>query len=230
VAVTNAYCAVQDVRDFLGDGASTLSTSVLERAINAASRQVDQQCFRRFWRDAAVTTRVYRATDSRAVWTDDISTTTGLVVATDPGGDGTYETAWTLNTDYRPEPLSADQVAAGDTVTPYAFWRLAAVGTRLMWPTSTVGFPAVQVTARYGWSAVPDDVAMATILRTVGLFRRKDAPFGIAGFGELGGMRIARQDPDVAGLLGPYVKTRPRTLSYDTQRESLFHGRRWSGR
>jgi hypothetical protein len=229
VTLTNAYCTVQDVRDFLADSGGTLTASVLELSINAASRWVDKQCGRRFWRDATVTTRVYRATDSRAVWTDDISGTAGLVVASDPGGDGTYDTAWTVGTDYQLEPLATDIAAGGDTVTPYAFWRIAAVGTRLSWPVSTVAFPAVQVTARFGWSAIPDDVKMATILRAVGLFRRKDAPFGIAGFGELGGMRIARQDPDVGGLLGPYVKTRPRTLTYDVQRGSLFHGHRWAG-
>jgi len=225
VAVTNAYCSVDDVRAQLGDDAQRLDQALLERAVNAASRQVDKYCARRFWRDAAVTTRVYRATDSRSVWTDDISTTTGLVVASDPGGDGTYETAWTLGTDYAVEPLSGDAVASGDTVTPYAFWRLSGVGTRVLFPRSSVGFPAVQVTARFGWSAIPDDVAMATILKATALYKRKDAPFGVAGFGDFGAVKISRSDPDVADLLRGYVKTRPRTLSYDTQRGSLFHGR-----
>lgn len=227
MALTNAYCTVQDVRDFLSDTSSNLTASVLELAINAASRAVDRYCARRFWRDATATTRVYQPNDARVVWTDDISTTSGLVVASDPGGDGTYDTSWTISTDFQVEPLSSDIVAGGDTVTPYAFWRLAAVGSRVAWPVSSLGFPSVQVTARFGWSAVPDDIKMATILRAVGLFRRKDAPFGIAGFGELGGMRIARQDPDVAALLNPYVKTRPRVLTYDVQRSSLFHGRHW---
>ncbi len=225
MSLTNAYCGVDDVRSQLGDDGKRLDQALLERAINAASRAVDRYCSRRFWRDASVTTRVYRATDGRSVWTDDISGTTGLVVATDPGGDGTYETAWTLGTDYAVEPLSDDAVAAGDVVTPYAFWRLAAVGTRVFFPRSSVGFPAVQVTARFGWSAVPDDVVMAAVLRAVALYKRKDAPHGVAGFGDFGAVRLSRQDPDVVALLGPYVKTRPRTLSYDVQRGSLFHGR-----
>lgn len=227
MALTNAYCTVAEVRNLLGDSTNVLDTTLLEQAINAASRWVDKHTGRRFWLDASTSTRVYRATDPNTVWTDDIGSTIGLVVATDPGGDGTYDTAWTIGTDYRTEPLSIDTAAGGDTVTPYAFWRIAAVGTRLSFPITSAAFPAVQVTARFGWSAVPDDVKYATMLRAVGLFRRKDAPFGIAGFGELGVARISRTDSDVQALLGGYVKSRPRSLTYQVQRGSLFHGRRY---
>jgi hypothetical protein len=37
-------------------------------------------------------------------------------------------------------------------------------------------------------------------------FKRYDSPLGVAGFGDIGVMRVSRVDPDVAALLEPYVK------------------------
>jgi hypothetical protein len=39
-------------------------------------------------------------------------------------------------------------------------------------------------------------------------FKRYDSPLGVAGFGDIGVMRVSRVDPDVAALLEPYVKVR----------------------
>lgn len=233
--LVNAYVTPEQVRHHLGDTTNNLSEEQLIWACNGSSRAVDNWCSppgktdagRRFWRDTTATSRVYVPDDERTVWTLDISSTTGLVVATDAGGDGTYETAWMLGTDYHAWPLSADVAAAGDTVTPYAFWILKATGSRLVWPVSSTGFPTVQVTTRYGWSALPDEVFSASLLKAASLFRRKDAPFGVAGFGELGVVRITRKDVDVLELLEPYRKTRPRTLTCQVQRSSLFHRRPW---
>jgi hypothetical protein len=61
------------------------------------------------------------------------------------------------------------------------------------------------VTARWGWSAVPAAVKTATVLRAVNLFKRKDAPHGVAGFDGFGVVRL-RQDPDVMVLLQPYAR------------------------
>jgi hypothetical protein len=227
VPLVNAYIAVAELREEIGDTGSILDTDVIERAINAASRAVDNYCSggvpgsRRFWRDAVATTRVFRADSPTRAWVMDISTTTSLVVKTDEDGDGTYERTWT-SSDYQLEPLNQDVVAAGDTVTPYAWWEIVAVDTLLfpVWVNQRAG---LQVTARFGWSSVPDEVKRATLLKAVSLFKRKDAPFGVAGFGEFGAVRITRNDPDVVDLLSGFRKTRTRTLSYRPQARSLFH-------
>lgn len=223
MSVINGYTTVEDLRTHLGDSQVVTNTALLERAINAASRAVDDYCNRRFWQDAAVTTRVFKATEPDVVWVDDISSTTGLVVATDDTGNGAFDTTWTAGVDYQLEPLNGGVVAGGDIETPFAFWILTAVGTR-PWPVFDRR-AGVQVTARFGWSSVPDEVVEATILKAAALFKRKDAPLGIAGVGELGVMRISRQDPDVIDLLRRYVKARPRSLTYRAQRFSLYHQR-----
>jgi hypothetical protein len=70
---------------------------------------------------------------------------------------------------------------------------------------------------------VPDEVHTATIILATKFFKRKDAPFGVAGFSDLGAVRIIQSDPDVKMLLDPYVKQRPRGLVFRPQANSMFH-------
>jgi len=203
MTVVNGYCSVDDVREQLGDTAAKLTTSLIEKSINAASRAIDRYCSRRFWQDKLVTTRVYVPEDSGTVYINDVSTKTGLIIKTDEGETGTYSRTWAA-TEYQLEPLNQEVVAAGDTATAYAWWRIRSV-TGLGFPGSLYYRPTVSVTARFGWSAIPDDVSQACVLKAVSIFRRKDAPFGVAGFGDFGAVKISRSDPDVVGLLGPYM-------------------------
>lgn len=209
MAVVNGYCTVTEVRDQLADVGTKLDADLLEKAINATSRAIDRFCGRRFWKDAAAAVRVYRPRDPLTALVDDIATTTGLIIKTDTTGDATWATTWDA-ADYQLEPLNSDVVAAGDTITPYAWWRIAAVDDKTFlvhsgWARRTLR-TTLQVTARFGWSAVPDDVNEAAIIKAVSLFKRKDAPFGVSSFGEFA-MRISsRRDPDVAELLAPYVR------------------------
>jgi hypothetical protein len=229
-SVVNGYCTVEELRDQASDDGARLDADLLARAVNAASRGIDMYCSggvkdmgRRFWRDAAVTTRRFRTDDASQVWCLDVSGLTGLVVKTDDDDDGVYETTWTINTDFVMEPLDVDQVAAGDTGVPYAFWMITAVGNRVF--PVYLRRPGVQVTAKFGWSTVPDEVHTATIILATKFFKRKDAPFGVAGFSDLGAVRIIQSDPDVKMLLDPYVKQRPRALVFRPQANSMYHQR-----
>ena len=56
----------------------------------------------------------------------------------------------------------------------------------------------------FGWPAVPPAVAEAALLWSERIYKRKDAPFGIAAFPEAGEMRLLEEmDPDVVTLLRP---------------------------
>jgi len=196
VGVVAGYCTVQQLRDHFGDSSNLLTTDLLERAINATSRAIDRHTGRRFWQDAAAQAKVFRCDDAHEVDVDDISTTDGLIVAT--GTDGTYTTTWAAS-DYQLEPLNADTDGG-----PHAWWRIVAVGVQT--------FPVharqttLQVTAQFGWSEIPPDVEEACILRAAAIFKRKEATFGVAGFGEFGVVRIGRNDVDVVSLLHPFVR------------------------
>lgn len=203
MALLNAYCTVQQVRDQLSDKDGRVDDSMLERAINTSSRAIDRACGRRFWLDAVATTRTFRADDPELLWIEDIGARTGVAVATDPAGDGTFGTSWSAS-EFELGPRNADVVAAGDTLSAYAFWTITAIGTKTFPHSGRRA--SVRVTGRFGWSAVPEDITVAAILQSVGLFKRKDAPFGVAGFGEFGAVRIARRDSDVWGLISPFIR------------------------
>jgi hypothetical protein len=62
-----------------------------------------------------------------------------------------------------------------------------------------------RITARWGWPAVPDDIAQATLLLANRRFMRVDSPEGVAGWNDQGPVRVSRFDPDIEDLVGPYV-------------------------
>jgi hypothetical protein len=199
------YATVPELRSSLADERMALDAGQLEQALRSASRAVDDYCsrpLRRFWLDPSATVRTYRPTDPWCATVDDIGSTTGLVVKTDSAGDGTWATTWTIGTDFQLEPLNA--AANGGA---YAYRKIVAIGTKTFpYPSGYGGQrPTLQVTARHGWSQVPDPVREATLLTAARLYRRKDAPFGVAGFDDFGPVRITRQDSDVVALLAPYA-------------------------
>src|SRR4051812_9505211 len=118
VPVVNGYCSVEELRGQLKDVGSKVDTALLERAVSAASRAVDQYCGRRFWQDPAPVARLYNPLDVYCALVDDISTRTGLVVQTDNAGDASYTTTLGVN-DFRLEPLNADQYGSA-----YAWTRI----------------------------------------------------------------------------------------------------------
>lgn len=175
MAITNGYTSAQALSDELGitdfDDAPRL-----EAAISTASRQIDAHCGRRFWQDTEVVTRTYAASDRRRLAVDDISTTDGLVVVIDDDDDGTYETTLTETTDFILGPLNALlEVPAR----PYEEIMLV---DNYQWPTYLR--PGVQVTAKFGWPAVPEDVVTACTIQAKNLYK-------VTGAGVFGSMQLS---------------------------------------
>lgn len=168
---TNAYCELASLKAAL-QITDTDSDLELDAARDTASRQIDGLAGRRrFWQDTAVVTRTYYPSESVRVWVDDISTTTGLVVKVDQDDDGTFETTLTINTDFIVEPVNA---AAQYPVRPYESIRL--LGNALgAFPCLASGRPSVQVTAKFGWSAVPEPIERACIVQAKNVFKGVDA-------------------------------------------------------
>lgn len=192
--MANAYVTVPELQNALpvSDPGDVV---LLGTAIDGASRSVDAYCGQRFWTDSAVKIRDYWATGG-LLTVDPISTATGLIVKTDTAGDGTYATTLTISTDFILLPSNApDNYPAA----PYTqIWL-----PNGMFP-SYPRRPNVQVTATFGWPAVPEDVKAAAMLLARDLFKElKDAPFGVAGVAEFGVLRI-RQNPTARMLLGRY--------------------------
>ena len=177
---------------------------LLEDLIESASRSIDRIANRRFYLDATASARLYRAYSNIFVFVDDIGTTSNLVVAMDEDGNGTYSKTLTLNTDYILDPLTSPSLNR-----PYT--QLTMVSNTESWPifpgiTSNGLRPGVQVTARWGWPSVPDDLNMACLILTADLYKRKDAPGGILGLGDLGVVRMSPIGRDVTAMVRAYKK------------------------
>jgi hypothetical protein len=63
----------------------------------------------------------------------------------------------------------------------------------------------VQITARWGWPAVPKPVLQAAQIQAVSIFKSADAPLGVAGFGDIGVVRLRQaMHPVAMSLLSQY--------------------------
>ena len=199
MAITNGYTSLATFQSYTGMSSVTADeTTNIEKAIESASRSIDRMTNRRFWADASATAREYRATDFYRLFVDDISSTTGLIVKTDTGGDGTFETTLTFNTDYILDPLNAVQLERPFTI-------VTMVGTTLF-PSPINLRPGIQVTAKYGWYAgqAPDDIEEACLILSTDLVKRASSVGGVLGLSELGAIRMSPLGRDVLAMVRPY--------------------------
>jgi len=177
---------------------------LIDNCAGAASRLIDGYCNRKFWAVGSATARVFQAEDSFYCSIDDISGT-AITLQTSTNADGVFDTTWT-STDWQLEPLNGDL----DGIT-WAYDKIRAVGDYLF-PTVNANYGSqalVKVTANFGWPYVPEPVTQATIIQASRLFKRYDSPLGVAGFGDMGAIRVSRAlDPDVAQLVEPYRRMR----------------------
>lgn len=177
----------------------TYADDDIDRAINAASRAIDDATGRFFFSSSDV--RYYtperRAT---ALEIDDLNSLTSLAV--DIGGTGTY-TTWTVDSDFWLEPVNdANQNKPYTRV-------LLRQQKQWSWPCYN---RSVKITGSFGWAEIPSEVRQyAMFLAQKLLYRTRHAPFGIVMVsGDVGAVaRLARTDPDFDTLLGHLVKTRP---------------------
>ena len=196
MAITNGYCTLADVKAALRVS-DTLDDSLLEMAIESASRLVDGYCGREFY-NAGTVTRVYAPDGNFVTELDDFVSISQLKISS--LADNNFDLTWEAS-DYQTEPLNGliDGIR-------FPIDRVRAVGQYLFVLLS--GNATVQVTGVAGWSAVPIQVKQATVIQAMRIFKRLDSPLGIT-FGELGAMRVSmRLDPDVAQLVEPLRRIR----------------------
>ena len=179
----------------------------LEAAIAAASRQIDGHTGRRFWQDSTVVDRQFYADNARICHVDDISTTSGLIVKVDDDDDGVFETTLTVTSNYIVRPVNA-----ADMVPVHPFTEIVLVDSNgaVSLPVHGSGRPGVQITARFGWPAIPDDVTKACLVQAGMLFKADDASLGAVQFADAGvALRMQnRLHPVAEALLEPYCKPR----------------------
>jgi hypothetical protein len=182
----------------------------LQRALDTASRQIDHLCSRTFEAAQAPATVRFSSPwwDSYGnrwrVPIDDLMTETDLAVLAWTEADEDWTTPVTVS---RLLPINAEAlgmpwnelVLAADTSLPHPSWHGWA---------SDDSDEYLMITARWGWTEVPTQVAEACILQAARLVKRRDAVFGIAAApdGSSGGRLQDRMDVDAIGALKGLIK------------------------
>lgn len=201
--LTDRLVTEDDLKEILGI-TDAVDDNHLTMAADAATQMVQAYCDRHFVQQSTVSARTYVASTPWLIEVDDISTATGLIIKTDEDEDGVFETTWSAS-DYQLEPLNGK---LGGQNWPYT--RIRAIKSREF--PFDYGQALVQVTARWGWANpaaaadyLPHPVSEAARIQGVSIFKSADAPLGIAGFGDIGIMRLRQaMHPVAMALLAPY--------------------------
>lgn len=196
MAITNGYCTLAELKSALRITDSTDDT-LLENAIESASRRIDGYCGRFFYQTASTAIPMYPYDSYLLIFPNDVATTT-ITIKIDSAGDGTYATTLTQGTDYVLQPRNVPIYAR-----PYESARMVGGKTFPLWVTPS--FETVQVTTVWGWGSVPDDINQACILLSMRQFARLNAALGVVGFADMA-ITVRAVDPDVRDLLSPYRK------------------------
>lgn len=189
-----AYTTSANVKLALGITDSARD-DLVDMAVAAAIKAIDNATHRTFLQTVTAAAREFstrrrtRPTrDGELLLVPDISTDTDLVVKV---GDGTDFTTLDASA-FELEP--DDALDKGEPVTAllliYGSWQLNR---------------RVQITAKWGWATVPDDITQAALIQACRYFRRKDSPEGVAGSSDWGLVTAPRLDPDVRAIVDDYV-------------------------
>lgn len=206
--VADAYATMAQFRLYVRNSKTTDATDpdyTFELdALEAAARAIDRCCGRQFKVASATTARYFSVgvSTTRSAWgprfaidIDDVFDLTGMLVKFDATGNGSYTSTTTA---YRAMPKNA-----ADFGQPYSSLLLDLGVIPTIFAYDREG---VQVTAKWGWTTIPNAVVQANLLQAARFLKRRDSPYGVAGSPEMGNeMRLlARVDPDVAVMLAQY--------------------------
>lgn len=195
MAITNGYASLAEVKAALRiPSADTIDDSLLEMAIESASRVLDSYTNRSFY-NAGTAVRYFVAENEFLTNFDDAISISE--VATDFSADGTYDTIWQAN-DYEVLPLNG---RVDGLVVPYNAIRANGDYTFPIWNDEGL----VKITGVWGWSSVPITIKQATIIQASRIYKRLDSPLGVLSSPDLGFIRVGQRiDPDVAQLVDAY--------------------------
>jgi hypothetical protein len=198
LAITNGYASLAETKAALRIS-DAIDDTLLEMAIESASRLIDGYASRNFY-SSGTATRYYVADNEFVVQLDDLANGT-VTVRSSEQGNGLFDVTWDTD-DYQLEPLNA--VLDGQA---WPYTSIRAIGDYL-WPIEG-GEALVQITGTWGWPALPIAIKQACIIQASRIYKRLDSPLGVAGFGDLGAIRVSRNlDPDVEQLVMPYKRMR----------------------
>jgi hypothetical protein len=194
MAITNGYATLAQIKAAVRI-TDAIDDSLLEMAVESASRMIDAECDRAFF-SSGTATRDYVPNDSYTVDTDDL--TEIVSVTLDDQGDQSFSITLAPS-DYQTEPLN--QRVSGNA---YPIYRLRMIGDYLLpiWGHQAT----VRIEGVFGFTPLPIQITQACVIQSSRIYKRLDSPLGVAGFGDMGAIRVGKVDPDVAQLIRPFKK------------------------
>jgi len=188
--ITNGYATLAEVKSALRISDND-DNERLESAIQRASRWIDSKTGRFFYQQAG--TFDFVCQNPYRIRIVDLATSAGLVVTSDDNNDNSFSGTWTINTDFRLEPTEAPAFGL-----PFNFL----YAQESEWIQDT----RVRVNGTFGFPAIPDPIKEACVLLSIRLYKRPDAPLGVAGFGDMGAVMVRGTDSDAQFLLNPFIR------------------------
>jgi hypothetical protein len=205
MALGDPYATLAELKDYLKIPVDKTSLDeALGDALASATAEIERHTNRQFNKTTSATARVFEPTSWRGADVDDFWTVSGLVVETDSGGVGTFDTTWT-SADY--ELLPFNGIVNGQPGWP--FNELRSVGGLFFPKYGKQPFrrkAVLRVTAQWGWDAVPAPVHQSCLIMAAETFRIKDAPFGVAGSDQFGTVLRVRDNKMACTKLHRYVR------------------------
>lgn len=167
----------------------------VDDALASGADTIHNYCGRQFGRTEVASQRSVKVVNGY-LDTDDFYSSTGLIIN---GYAYTAGGTWNL------EPT--DGILNG--VPGYPFERITrAYGDHPIYQAGYgyAGVAPALVTALWGWAAVPGAIRQAQLMLSADHLKSKDAPFGVAGFGDY--VVRVRANPKVQELLDPFRRDR----------------------
>ena len=194
MAITNGYCTLAQIKAATRI-TDAIDDALLEMAVESASRLIDAECDRNFY-SGGTATRDFIPNDSFVVDTDDL--TSIVSVKLDDAGNLDFPVTLAV-TDYQTEPVN--QRVSGNA---FPITRLRMIGDHLLpvWGRQAT----VRIHGVYGFTPTPIQVTQACVIQAGRIFKRNESFLGVAGWGDLGAIRVGKVDPDVAMLIRPFKK------------------------
>lgn len=213
------YCGMEELKSRLSI-TDTDSDYEIQLAIQTVTDWITNYCGQHFYR--VTETRTFQP---HSIWelnidplVSDPDIVSSADVSLDYDGDGVYEVDWGApGTNYMfkcyPETYNINAYGAQrpfnrlQILTSENGENLAGNGGFLpfVWPYTHLN--RVQITATWGWTMVPPSVSQAALMLAVDMFKSKDAPWGVAGMGDLGVVKV-QSNPWVVELLREYINGR----------------------
>lgn len=200
MAIGDNYATLAELKSYMGNDISGEDDHLTD-ALNSASREIEIFCNRQFNDAESASARVYYATDARTAFVDDFHTTDGFVLQTDTDDSGDYDLTWAA-TEYKLRPLNGVR----NGVPGWPYFEICAVDFQ----TFPKGYrPMVKVTARWGWSAVPDMVHQACKELAASTYALRHARLGVAGSDQFGSIIRVQDNKMAFAKLKPFRRLPP---------------------